>query len=186
MIKRFEVHSGIDKEKDKIKYIYNAKSLDEDMTVEEAGIHEKGNIYCVKVKEGGKNKDERKKKEIKKNLKNNENKNSKNEKLIDKWVLIDKKTYNNHNQVYNINYIIFFELTVKRIRHILKISTPIYAKIKDVIKKVKQYFNSIGFKAQIFIFKNTEINKVEKTLLEYGIRNGDYIIILEITDLIGG
>ena len=175
IIKRFEVQSGINKENDKFKYFYNAKPLDEDMTVEEAGIYDEANILCYKQKEGGKNKEERKKKEIKKNLKNNENKNAKIKKLIDKWVLIDKKIYNNHNQVYNNNYIIFFELAVKKMRHILKISTPIYAKIKDVIEKVEQYLNSINFEVQFFIFKNAVINLEEKTLLEYGIRNGDCI-----------
>lgn len=61
MIESFRRASGINKKNDKYKYIYNAKSLNEDMTVEEAGIHENSYIFYVKIKEE-KNNNEKKKK----------------------------------------------------------------------------------------------------------------------------
>ena len=112
------------------------------------------------------------------------NKNAINEELRDKWVLMEKKTFNNQNQINdNNNLIIFFEITVEpshHTRHILKILTPIYAKINSVIEKVKDYLISIKIYPQFFIFQGRILNlEKEKNLFELGIRNGAHIIIQE-------
>ena len=99
-----------------------------------------------------------------------------------------KKTFNNHNQINNSNNIIlFFEIIQKNKRCTLKISAPIYAKVKNVVEKVIQHLESINFKSELFIFQNHFLNKqTEETLLECGIKNGERIINKEFENLIGG
>lgn len=180
LIKKFEVDAGMTTKNNNFEYIFNAKPLDREMTVEEAGLTQDSYILCVEKKKENKKDNKNQKEEIKNdsNTSNNPQKRVIDKAMIDKWVLMEKKTINNHNQINNSNnIIIFFEITRINKRYALKISAPIYAKVKNVVEKVIQYLESIKFKSESFIFQNHFLNnKTEETLLEFGIKNGDLII----------